>query len=58
MMQSPSILPPMPTVPIGISPMAHGVKNAHRRKTRAYRSNWMSGNKKKLKNFNFKNRKK
>lgn len=56
--QLPVFLPSAPTVPIGISPMAHGVKNAHRRKPRAYRSNWMSGNKSKLKNFNFKNRKK
>ena len=48
----------MPLLPTGISPMARGVKNAYRRKTRAYRANWMSGNKKKLNNFNFKNRKK
>lgn len=54
----PSVFPNAPSVPIGISPMAHGVKNDYRRKTRAYRANWMSGNKKKLKNFNFKNRKK
>ena len=54
----PSIFPASPVVFTGISPMAHGVKNSHRRKTRRYRANWMSGNKTKLKNFNFKNRKK
>ena len=54
----PSLFPDVPLLPTGISPMARGVKNAYRRKTRAYRANWMSGNKKKLKNFNFKNRKK
>jgi hypothetical protein len=53
----PSLFPSVPSTPIGISPMARGVKNAHRRKTRAYRANWMSGNKKKLNNFHPKNRK-
>lgn len=52
-MEIPSIFPATPAVFTGISPMAHGVKNAHRRKTRRYRANWMSGNKTKTQKFQF-----
>lgn len=41
-----------PSESVVISPMFNSVKNDYRRKTRAYRANWISGNKKKLKNFN------